>query len=426
MDISNTSSDFLTNESLKVSNKFTELTEISSSGFNRLIKAKRYGKWMLLKTLKKEYAQQTVYRQLLRKEFDVAVTLSHPNIVQILGWEDVEGIGECIILEYIDGQTLKDFLTQEHSKKEKQKIANELIAAVEYINSRQIVHRDLKPSNLMVTTNGNNLKLIDFGFSDTDSYQILKQPAGTEKYMSPEQKQTSVPDCRNDIYSVGKILLELNAGSAYNKIARRCTNDIKQRYKSLKDAENDLQKIYKRRQIALYSFFVTIITTLSILLFLQFEYNKNLSLVANQQKDTIYITQQADTVFIQPSATTKYDTIHIYKTDNNKVNQTIKKGKAMVDKLAQSYITYADTVSPIWLFTNDNSTTQRFDTLAKICADLSQGYDQATQTIITNTLQKYYDDITKKSNDKIANKVWLGAEQYEQMMKASNKVNQKK
>ena len=179
MDISNTSSDFLTETSLKVSHKFTELTELSSSGFNRLIKAKRYGKWMLLKTLKKEYAQQTIYRQLLRKEFDVAVTLSHPNIVQIIGWEDVEGIGECIILEYIDGLTLKEYLTQEHTKKEKQKIANELIAAVEYINSRQIVHRDLKPSNLMVTTNGNNLKLIDFGLSDTDSYQILKQPAGT-------------------------------------------------------------------------------------------------------------------------------------------------------------------------------------------------------------------------------------------------------
>lgn len=424
MDISNTSSDFLTETSLKVSHKFTELTELSSPGFNRLIKAKRYGKWMLLKTLKKEYAQQTIYRQLLRKEFDVAVTLSHPNIVQIIGWEDVEGIGECIILEYIDGLTLKEYLTQEHTQKEKQKIANELIAAVEYINSRQIVHRDLKPSNLMVTTNGNNLKLIDFGLSDTDSYQILKQPAGTEKYMSPEQKQTSVPDCRNDIYSVGKILLELNAGSVYNIIARRCTDDIKQRYKSLKDAENDLQKLYKHRQIALYSFFVTAITTLSILLFLQFEYNKNLLLTANQQKDTIYITQKADTVYIQPSTTTKYDSIRSYKIeDNNKVNQTLMKGKAMVNKLAQSYINFADTVSPIWLFTKYKPTTERFDSLSKICKDLSQGYDQATQTIITNTLQRYYYDITKKSIDKITEKTLSGAKQCEQMMKASNNVD---
>lgn len=99
MDISNTSSEFLTNNSLMVNNEFTELTEIPSSGFNRLIKAKRYGKWMILKTLKDKFIQQTVYRQLLRKEFDIAVNLNHPNIVQTIGWENVKGIGECIIQE---------------------------------------------------------------------------------------------------------------------------------------------------------------------------------------------------------------------------------------------------------------------------------------------------------------------------------------
>lgn len=57
----------------------------------------------------------------------------------------------------------------------------------------------------MVTANGGNAKILDFGLSDTDSYCILKHPAGTDKYISPEQLTESVPDCRNDIYSLGKL-----------------------------------------------------------------------------------------------------------------------------------------------------------------------------------------------------------------------------
>lgn len=54
-------------------------------------------------------------------------------------------------------------------------------AALDYIHRRQIIHRDLKPENIMLTGNGGNVKLIDFGYSDTDSYAVLKQPAGTRR-----------------------------------------------------------------------------------------------------------------------------------------------------------------------------------------------------------------------------------------------------
>ena len=56
-----------------------------------------------------------------------------------------------------------------------------------YIHAKQIVHRDLKPSNIMITHNGNHVKLIDFGLSDNDDFALLKQPAGTPGYISPEQ-----------------------------------------------------------------------------------------------------------------------------------------------------------------------------------------------------------------------------------------------
>lgn len=68
----------------------------------------------------------------------------------------------------------------------------------------------LKPSNVMITHNGGYVKLIDFGLADTDSHTILKQPAGTLSYMAPEQAQMAQADVRNDIYSLGVIMQEMN------------------------------------------------------------------------------------------------------------------------------------------------------------------------------------------------------------------------
>ena len=94
------------------------------------------------------------------------------------------------------------------------KIAEELMDAVGYLHSKGIVHRDLKPENILITRNGEHLKLIDFGLADSDSYAILKQPAGTSGYMSPEQKVTAVADVRNDIY---RRLCQTNKGRLYGR-----------------------------------------------------------------------------------------------------------------------------------------------------------------------------------------------------------------
>ena len=171
------------------------MTEVSASGFNILIRAKRDGRWWILKALAPAVRNNEVYQGLLQKEFDIIKHVQHPGIVEVTGIEEVDGFGKCLVMEWIDGVTLEKWLQQPHSKMERVHIANQLLVVLEFVHDMQVVHRDLKPSNMMVTRNGSVLKLIDFGLADADSYAVLKEPAGTDGYVSPEQQKGGLPMC---------------------------------------------------------------------------------------------------------------------------------------------------------------------------------------------------------------------------------------
>jgi len=194
------SSGEITSSFENISDVFTAYTEIPSEGFNRLFKAQRYGKWFILKGLKPEHQHKEVYVSLLTKEFELGVRMDHPNIVHTFSKENDPVAGPCIVMEYVDGLTLKEYLTQNPSCLARKRIMRELIEAMAYYHSLQIIHRDLKPDNILITRNGHNVKIIDFGLADSDWHGVLKQPAGSENYAAPEQKKGDTPiDCRADI-----------------------------------------------------------------------------------------------------------------------------------------------------------------------------------------------------------------------------------
>ena len=224
MAVSDTSSSGEVTSSFEnISDVFTAYAEIPSGGFNRLYKAKRYGKWFVLKGLKPEFQRKAVYNELLTKEFELGMLMDHPNIAHTISFETDPVAGPCIVMEYVDGCTLKEFLAQKPSVAVRRKIAKEVLSAMSYFHGKQIIHRDLKPDNILITHNGHNVKIIDFGLADTDYHGILKQPAGSDKYAAPEQKSGGVAlDCRADLYAFGVILRQIFP-HAYQGVARKCT-----------------------------------------------------------------------------------------------------------------------------------------------------------------------------------------------------------
>ena len=226
---SDLNSGFIEEDNINIANQFSnfELIHNSKNGYSELYKAKRYGKWYVIKSLTDKEKDNPRYQSLLEKEFDIAIHLSHQNVVQTVSLEDIPQLGLCIVQEFIDGMTWNDFFAQNNiSKKETFRIIGELCDALAYIHNKQIVHRDIKPNNILITRDGHHVKLIDFGLADKDDFDILKEPAGTTAFASPEQQKRNKIDNRSDIYALGKIIQDIPYQSfKIKRITKKCLEE---------------------------------------------------------------------------------------------------------------------------------------------------------------------------------------------------------
>ena len=191
--------------------------------------AKKFGKWLMLKTLKPQYRGIEKYEAMIEKEFDVRYNLAHPHIVMINDFEDVPGIGRCIITDDVYGDSLRKLIDEKRvTPKHIEQLRHHLVSAMDYIQSNHIVHHPIRPERIIFTENIGNLKLIDVGFDQKD-------------HLEPT-------DAADDIYNYGMVLKEALDSVEDNypnlrKIAERCTDPNKsRRYRDVQDLHLALER----------------------------------------------------------------------------------------------------------------------------------------------------------------------------------------
>lgn len=169
-----------------------------------------------IKVLHPQFSSAQAVERFLR-EVRVAGNLVHPNIVPLLDYGKADDL-PYYVMPYYAGGSLRDRLLREQQLpiEEAIQIACDVLAALEYANSRGIVHRDIKPDNILFS--GDRPMVADFGIARavtaaseplTDEHDLI----GTPAYMSPEQCQGGSLDGRSDIYSLGCVLYEMLTGS---------------------------------------------------------------------------------------------------------------------------------------------------------------------------------------------------------------------
>ena len=180
----------------------------------------KFGTNVALKLLKKEFIHNSNIRARFIAEARNMFRMSHPQIIKVTDLID-DGDTVAFVMEYIEGETLKDYLDKKGKLNEEEigGLLEQMLSALEYAHEQGLVHRDIKPSNFMISPQG-KLKLLDFGIAKqtnpgSPEYTITgtNQRMGTAMYMSPEQiHETRSVTPRSDIYSLGVVLWQMVTG----------------------------------------------------------------------------------------------------------------------------------------------------------------------------------------------------------------------
>ena len=172
-----------------------------------------------LKVLRPEYESDEEFVRRFSREAEAASKVSHENIANLLD-VGIDGDVRYIVMEFVDGQTLKEMIRAQGRIKPDQalRMTIRILAAVDHAHRNGIVHRDIKPQNILVDRQG-HVKVADFGIARLKTSQTTRidgenggSALGSVHYFSPEQARGEVADEKSDLYSVGVVLYEMLTG----------------------------------------------------------------------------------------------------------------------------------------------------------------------------------------------------------------------
>jgi len=205
--------------------KYEIIAPIGSGGMGTVYKAidREKDETIAIKVLFRRYDidKKKRKRDYLGREIVITSGLEHPNILkifpEIVEAEDNEGfIRRCLLMEYIDGHNLRKHIRDRDLTWEQSvDLCLDICIGLDYLHQNNVVHRDVKPENFLISRDGGQVKIADFGLSKRQRHWIFgdrHEAGGTRKYMSPEQLQNKPLDARSDIFSFGITMYELFTG----------------------------------------------------------------------------------------------------------------------------------------------------------------------------------------------------------------------
>lgn len=241
------------------SGKYTDVELINVTAHARLYRMRRAGRLFMAKTMREDSSKDV---ELLKREYELTLGLTHPHIIHIYAYETDTPVGPAIVMEYVDGRTLAEYLAEKPASSALQRVFDQLLSATDYLHKAGVIHNDLKPENILITRSNNDVRLIDFGFADDDSHYMHRAQGGTRGYASPElAAQSHDLDTRSDVYSLGRIMQQLFP-RRWSRIAHRCLHpDKRKRYADVEA----LAKAWHHRRRPLQWAAMLVIATLILL-----------------------------------------------------------------------------------------------------------------------------------------------------------------
>ena len=208
-------------EKIILDDRYEIIEQIGIGGMAKVYKAKDklLDRFVAIKILKEQYAEDDEFLKKFNNEAQSAAKLSHINIVNVfdIGKDLFNGeMIHYIVMEYVEGQTLKDLIDQEGMLSNHDIIdySTQIAQALKTAHQGGIIHRDIKPQNILIDNYG-LAKVTDFGIARVSSNATITYTSsilGTVHYISPEQAKGKIVDEKSDLYSLGAVMYEMATG----------------------------------------------------------------------------------------------------------------------------------------------------------------------------------------------------------------------
>lgn len=254
------------------SNEYADLRPLYASryGNSRIFTANNHGKKVIVKALKAECADDAACKASLRQEYETTSMLDNKYIRKALDFTNIEGLGDCIVFEYVDGKSLAEHVrVGTLSEKQVKSILTEVCDGLNFLHRNGLVHCNLNPENVVVSANDGHVKLIDIGVPETkqdaDRELLIKEM----EFVAPEIIKGEDFDSRADIYSIGKIMEfigERNISKQFHAAATHCTQFSKeQRFDTISDVRSAISKGHSFVKIIILVVVAAIVAALAII-----------------------------------------------------------------------------------------------------------------------------------------------------------------